>query len=336
MKAISLFSGAGGDTLGLELAGIDVIAFSENNKDAIRTHEMNFVKCKHIGEQVDGDILKIKDEDFEEYSTMGIDMIIAGFPCQGFSNAGKKNVDDPRNSLFREVVRVVRIIRPTYVIGENVTGILTKNTPDGKSVIQEMTECFKEIGYNLSYRVYDMSFCLPQSRRRVIFVACKNDISMPVFDNNNTKCVKEVLENVGTGVISYKSSLTKNKYISVDSTDDRGCKPMLRKNVKRNLLKFGVGVPFGGGEIIDIDKPSKTITCSYSYCPKLYVPIRFEEIEFLRCFTIRELSRIQGFPDDFEFVGNESSIIRQIGNAIPPVFIQKFVNEFLKINNITR
>ena len=328
MRAISLFAGAGGDSLGMKMSGIDVVAFSENNADAIRTHLRNFENCQHIGSSVSGDITKIPDAEFEQYGN--IDIIFAGFPCQGFSNAGKKKTDDPRNSLFREVVRVASILQPQYVIGENVNGILARRTPGGKMVVDEITDCFEQIGYKVSYKSYDMSFCIPQSRKRVIFVASKGDIQMPEFENIR-KPVRDVLEDTNVGAIVYNGTVCpEDKFVDVSSTSSECAKPMLSKNISRNLLKFGVGVPYGGGEILNIDNPSKTITCSYSYCPKIYVPTRADGGRYLRCYTVRELSRIQGFPDDFEFEGNEASVIRQIGNAVPPTFVSRFVDKLLE------
>lgn len=329
MKALSLFAGAGGDTLGLEMAGVHVVAFSEYNPDAIRTHLKNFESCEHIGASVSGDITKIPDEEFEKFK--GADIVFAGFPCQGFSNAGKKKVDDPRNSLFREVVRVTSIVNPRYVIGENVTGILTRYTPAGNKVVDEIADCFGQIGYTLTYKAYDMSFCVPQSRKRVIFVASKiGNISMPEFEHIR-KPVRDVLENVGDGAVLYTGSkCAEDKFLKVPFVSTEGAKPMLLKNVSRDLLKFGVGVPFGGGEILNLDAPSKTITCSYSFCPKIYVPVKASEEQYLRCYTTKELARIQGFPDDFEFQGNEKSVIHQIGNAVPPPFARDFVSKLLK------
>ena len=124
MKAISLFSGMGGDSLGIINSGLELVAYSEINKIFQKTHNMNFKNCELIG---DGNILKTHDSDFLKYKNK-IDLIFAGFPCQGFSNAGKKMPDDPRNSLFKEFLRATSLIEPNYIIGENVKGLLTKYT----------------------------------------------------------------------------------------------------------------------------------------------------------------------------------------------------------------
>jgi DNA (cytosine-5)-methyltransferase 1 len=153
---------------------------------------------------------------------------------------------------------------------------------------------------------------------------------MPEFENIR-KPVRDVLEDTNVGAIVYNGTVClEDKFIGVSSTSNECAKPMLSKNVSRNLLKFGVGVPYGGGEILNLENPSKTITCSYSYCPKIYVPTTRDGVRYLRCYTVRELSRIQGFPDDFEFEGKEASVIRQIGNAVPPTFVSRFVDKLLE------
>ena len=112
--AMSLFSGMGGDSLGIQEAGFDVIAFNEFDKAAIKTHLMNFpgsVLIENSNEKKSKDKINIQhipDEIFSEYRDKA-DLIFAGHPCQGFSNGGKKMPDDPRNTLFREFVRVSRV-----------------------------------------------------------------------------------------------------------------------------------------------------------------------------------------------------------------------------------
>ena len=123
MKAISLFSGMGGDSLGIRNAGLELVAYSEWIKEFQKTHDLNFKDCELLG---DGDITKTKDEEFLKYKGE-VDLIFAGFPCQGFSNGGKKLPDDPRNTLFREFHRAAKLIEPKYIIGENVKGLLTKS-----------------------------------------------------------------------------------------------------------------------------------------------------------------------------------------------------------------
>ena len=131
LNAISLFSGMGGDSLGITNAGLNLIAYSEISPIFRKTHDLNFPNCELIG---NGDITKTDNSEFLKYKNK-CDLIFAGFPCQGFSNAGKKDIDDPRNTLFREFRRATKLIKPKYIIGENVKGLMTKYTFTFESII---------------------------------------------------------------------------------------------------------------------------------------------------------------------------------------------------------
>ena len=180
-KAISLFSGAGGDTLGLEKAGYNVVAFSEFNKSAIETHLKNFEKSVHLKTDKSTSIIDIPDTVFETYKGF-IDLVFAGFPCQGFSNAGKKKENDPRNELVYEFVRVVKCVEPKWFIGENVRGLLSRKGTDPKTkkkipVINIIKSIFEDIGYSITWKVVTATdFNVPQERKRLIIIGHKNTL----------------------------------------------------------------------------------------------------------------------------------------------------------------
>jgi len=185
-NAISLFSGAGGDSFGLKQAGYNVVAFSEFKKSAIATHLKEFPSCRLLvcPETASNDITKIPDETFEYYKHT-IDIVFAGFPCQGYSNAGKKKADDPRNELVNEFARVINLTKPKYIIGENVAGLLSRKGKDPKTgklrpVIDIIRDVFSNIGYNITYKVLKATdFGVPQERKRLIIVGCKADLGHP-------------------------------------------------------------------------------------------------------------------------------------------------------------
>jgi DNA (cytosine-5)-methyltransferase 1 len=185
-NAISLFSGAGGDSIGLKQAGYNVVAFSEFKKPAIATHLKEFPSSRLLvcPETASNDITKIPDETFEYYKHT-IDIVFAGFPCQGYSNAGKKKADDPRNELVNEFARVINITKPNYIIGENVSGLLSRKGKDPKTgklrpVIDIIRDVFSNIGYNITYKVLKATdFGVPQERKRLIIVGSKADLGHP-------------------------------------------------------------------------------------------------------------------------------------------------------------
>jgi DNA (cytosine-5)-methyltransferase 1 len=335
MEAISLFSGAGGDTLGLESVGFKVVAFSENNKDAIQSHLNNFPESKWLGKDVKGDITKILDTEFQEYHGR-IKVIFAGFPCQGFSNAGKKDTNDPRNKMFYEFLRAVRIIQPEWIIGENVAGLLTKKTDDGESkVIDVIQKEFQEIGYSLVYKVYDTSSVgVPQSRKRLIIVGNRIGISyeLPVF-NLMKQGVSTITEESLEGAIECNLSpppeciLTLTKKMEVTGTPHS----YLLTKLADGRISFGKRDSPTHAEVLDLRKPCKTIICAYSFQPRLYVCVRnTDEKLYIRCLTKKELAQIQGFPANHQFYGKHESVIKQIGNAVPAKLISEIMGSMLR------
>jgi DNA (cytosine-5)-methyltransferase 1 len=180
-NVLSLFSGAGGDTAGLEAAGWKVTHFSEFYDIATKTHLQAFPHSKLLkGEGESTDIKKIPDATFEQLRGQ-IDLIFAGFPCQGFSHAGKKKAEDPRNELVHQFVRATRLIQPTWIVGENVKGLLARKGvyPVGtalRPVIDIIRDIFEAIGYKITYRVIDATEVgVPQLRKRLIIVGHKGD-----------------------------------------------------------------------------------------------------------------------------------------------------------------
>ena len=152
-KAISLFSGVGGDSLGMTQAGCHLIAYNELKPMFCKSHEYNFPESELICDGKINDISKLKDSSFEKYKGE-TDVLFAGFPCQGFSTAGKKKDDDPRNTMFLEFLRATRLTEPYMIIGENVKGLLTRKAYNGELYINIIVSEFEKLGYNVIYKVF--------------------------------------------------------------------------------------------------------------------------------------------------------------------------------------
>ena len=355
IKAISLFSGMGGDSYGILKAGCDVVAYSELEKVFRETHDLNFNNCKLLG---NGNILETKDDEFLKYKN-DVDLIFAGFPCQGFSNAGKKLPDDPRNTLFREFLRATKLIEPNYIIGENVKGLSKRLTSDGKKFIDIIKKEFENIGYDI---VYDILKCqeygIPQSRERLIIVGTKKSLNkkykFPEKVNNNPNlkdiikfnmegALKIDIEDFDMTTIPTECIITDLNNDENEKLEDKNKKPhpnLISLAKKRdyvykgteypNRLTFGKRIPVGG-EIIDIRNPSKTIICTYARQPRLFVPLQNRNGYYLRCLLPDELKQIQGFPKDYKLSGDKNKKIIQIGNAVPPPLIKLIVESLLTI-----
>ena len=161
---VSLFSGAGGFDLGLEQAGAKIIWACDNFKDAVNTYRMNFK-----------DVIIVKDDIRTISSFPNADIIIGGYPCQGFSIAGKRLISDERNFLYKEFVRALSQVRPKFFIAENVKGLLSIG--NGK-IIEAMVNEFAEQGYNVKYKLFNAkNVGVPQDRERVFIVGVRKDIN---------------------------------------------------------------------------------------------------------------------------------------------------------------
>lgn len=340
LKAISLFSGAGGDTLGMKNADVDVVGYVEFNKDAIETHQTNFPECKLIGE----DITKIPDKDFLKYKNI-IDILFGGFPCQSFSHGGKKDPEDERGFLYREFVRSVNLIKPKIIIGENVKGLLSRKMKDGTFFIDTIVREFSELGYDIKYNLFNLkNYGVPQSRERVLIYGIRKDldidIDLSLLPKVKPKYNQDILEFSMEDTLQINQEIIdlipKDKFISnlEDSTEPKGKPPTnLIKCYENSQLSFKTRSKSTFSAIIDKNDFARTILCSYGRMPRLFVPIRNNLGCFLRPYTIRELQQIQGFPKSYIIKGTYISKINQIGNAIPPTFIQQVTNHIKDILN---
>ena len=330
LLAISLFSGAGGDTIGMEQSGLKVVAFSENNAKCVETHKRMFPESRWLGESVKGDISKIPDSEFEPYRGK-IFAVFAGFPCQGFSNAGKKNVNDPRNRMFYEFLRVVRIVQPKWIFGENVAGLLTKKTDDGESsVIDVIAREFAEIGYPVVYKVYNMADAgVSQTRKRLAIVgnSIGIDFQMPTFKDPHPG-LQSIVEASMEGAIETNLSLPPECCVDVPEDAEPTGTPhpfMVRKH-SEDLISFRKRDSPIHSEVLDLRTPCKTLICAYTFQPRLHVGlVKPSGKKYIRCLTIREAAQIQGFPAEHSFAGSHDDAIKQIGNAVPAKFVSRMI-----------
>lgn len=335
LLAISLFSGAGGDTLGMERAGLKVVAFSENNAKCVATHKAVWPDSKWLGEAVKGDISKIPDSEFEHYRGK-IFMVFAGFPCQGFSNAGKKDINDPRNRMFYEFLRVVRLVQPQWIMGENVAGLLTKKTDDGtSSVIDVIAREFAEIGYPVVHKVYNMADAgVSQSRKRLAIVGNRLGLSFSLPDlNEDHQGLRSFAEATLEGAIETTLEIPEECRVSIpDDMEPTGTPhPYLIRKHSENLISFGKRDSPFHSEVLDLRKPCKTLICAYTFQPRLYIGlIKPNGKRYIRCLTTREAAQIQGFPADHAFAGSRDDILKQIGNAVPAPFITKMTSQMIR------
>lgn len=177
---IDLFSGAGGLSLGFEQAGFDVMAAVEYDPIHAAVHAFNFPECAVLARSVVG-LTGIEIRRAANIGDKRVDVVFGGPPCQGFSLIGQRVLDDPRNSLVREFVRIVRELDANYFVFENVKGL---TVGAHRKFLEELIETFREIGYNvrLPWRVLNaVSYGTPQDRERVILLGAKKGLKLPEY-----------------------------------------------------------------------------------------------------------------------------------------------------------
>ncbi|MBD1922149.1 DNA cytosine methyltransferase [Microcoleus sp. FACHB-831] len=297
---VDLFCGAGGITQGLVQAGFRPIASVEINAIALATHTQNFPQCHHFC----GDIENFNSQKFlEKIASPEVHLVVGGPPCQGFSVAGKRDPNDPRNRLFREFVRVVSEIRPWYVVMENVPGILTMQQG---AVYRAICEEFESIGYpHISVAILESAaYGVPQIRPRAIFIA--NRFGMP-----NPYPKAQLFPHQYKPIELAISDLP--PYTSIPEINHEWTKH------SPEFIERIAKVPPGGSlyeSYVDAfkrqypGKPSMTVKENHGGThihPYLN-----------RVISAREMARLQTFPDTFIFAGSMKKAMWQIGNAVPP------------------
>lgn len=345
MKAVSLFSGCGGDTLGLERAGYKVVAFSEFNKAAIASHLANFPDSEHLVEPVSKspDITKIPNTVFQKYKDQ-IDIIFAGFPCQGFSRGGKRKANDPRNQMFQQFVRATDQIKPRFIIGENVTGLVSmKSGPndDDPLMLDIIRQAFGQIGYEFTYKVLEATdYGVPQKRKRILIIGW--DKSRVTFDaasywaavaaHGAAKALPIMRSFVTTsmdGAFLLTPQILPQGFRDVAlevpeaAVVEGKFHPFVELKANERLLSCSKRDSPIHSEIINLDLPSKTIICTYDHQPRLLLGLKKPNGHcYARTLLPLELKQIQGFPVDYIISGNIKEQITQIGNAVPPQLVE--------------
>jgi len=297
LKVLDLFCGCGGLSKGLADAGFDIVAGIDYWDKAIESYEQNFdhlALCK--------DLTKFPPEKFEKYYDGDIDVLVGGPPCQGFSIAGKRDKNDPRNSLFMEYIKYLDHYQPKIFLLENVIGILSMKMQSGEKAI-DVIMSYLEKNYNcIINKLYASNFEVPQKRRRVIIIGILKDLDIQptapelVLDEQHLIPVSTVL--LGRDQVEQKYFLS-----------NRAIAGILRKKAEMREKSYGFGAQY-----LKLDKPSYTIPARY-WKDGYDALVKYDE-QNIRRLTELELKRIQTFPDDFTLIGNKKEVIMQIGNAV--------------------
>lgn len=355
-RCFSLFAGAGGCSLGFKRAGFDILLAIDHDQPSCETYSQNF--CGTDVRQADVTSTDWKQLLAEHQLEPGeLEVLIGGPPCQGFSTAGKRFWDDPRNHLLRSYVEALRTIRPKWFMMENVEGLLTAKRGD---YVLHAVEAFLSLGYRVRIeKIYSHEYGVPQRRKRVVIIGNRlginfefpvptTPISGAIFrDSANTfdSAVVDlpaphevVLPSALNGTTPQghyfvtQSGLNQQRIASLLPGQTMKDLPVhlqhesFRRRANRRVMDGTPsaqrgGAPSGLKRLIG-SEPSLTITSASTR--------EFIHPTQNRCLTIRECARLQGFPDEFEFCGSAADQIKQIGNAIPPLLAETFARHIQK------
>ncbi len=314
--SIELFAGAGGLAIGMEKAGLSHIFLNEIDKDACATLKRNRPEWNVCHDD-------IRNVDFTSYCDR-VDVVSGGFPCQAFSYAGNKGgFNDTRGTLFFELARAVKEIRPKVLVAENVKGLLTH---DNGRTIHTIKNVISELGYTLiePQVLRALMFKVPQKRERLFLIAVRNDLAKKAKFNwpspynrvmtLNDAFLKGELYNCDVPK-SVGAKYPPKKQKVLELVPQGGCWKDLPINIQESYM--GKSFTSGGGKTgiarrLSMTSPSLTLTCS----PAQKQTERCHPTE-TRPLTIREYARIQTFPDEWEFMGSVGAQYKQIGNAVP-------------------
>jgi len=206
-RVLDLFSGAGGLSLGFQWAGYKIIAANDNFSHAAKTYKTNHRETCFI----EGDIRDIEVQERILNFSKKVDIVIGGPPCQGFSHAGKRMIDDPRNSLYKEFVKIVKSVKPKVFLLENVEGILTIN--EGKT-FKEVKENFSSLGYVVTgHKMHAVAYGVPQKRKRVVIIG--------VLNGNPEKCYPSPLLTVESKYINTYDAIGDLFNINVNQNGEK-------------------------------------------------------------------------------------------------------------------
>jgi len=315
LNYVDLFSGIGGISLGFERAGFENVFSIDFDKQTCETYRKNFPQ-HHL---IEGDIKDLTEDKILNLTNgKEIDVIVGGTPCQGFSIAGKigRNfIDDPRNHLFKEFARVVRIVKPKFFVIENVKRVYSHNKGETK---KEIISLFEKLGYNVSCNVLNsVNYGVPQVRNRVFFIGNRFGVENK-FPEKNVKKFRTIKDAIGDipSLSSGESSDFPNHQAMTHS--EQMLKKMSYVSSGGSREQIPKGIRPTSGDVrkyikYDEDKPSICITGDMR---KVF------HYSQNRALSVRELARIQTFPDNFIFLGNRLSQQQQVGNAVPPLMAQ--------------
>lgn len=317
MNLISLFSGCGGLDLGFERAGFDIPVANEYDKAVWETFKLNHPQT-HL---IEGDIRRIAKADMEQFLHGEVDGIIGGPPCQSWSEAGKlRGIADARGQLFWEYVRVLEEFKPKFFLAENVSGMLADRHAEA---VQNILKMFEDAGYDVSLTLVNAkNYGVAEERKRVFYIGFRKDLGIEfnfprgsTEDDTKKLTLRDVIWDLReTAVPAGEKNHHNPNAVNCNEYFVGGYSPIfMSRNRVKGWDEQAFTVQASGRQCQLHPQAPKMVKTGKNDC-------RFVEGKesLYRRMTVREIARIQGFPDDFQFVyENVNTAYKMIGNAVP-------------------
>lgn len=325
---LDLFCGCGGLSLGFMQAGFDIKLGIDVWCDAIKT----FGATHADAQGVVADLFSVHPQEIADQTGLKkVDVIIGGPPCQGFSIAGKRMIDDERNQLYKSFVEFVKFYRPKAFLMENVPNIMSM----GKGIIKEqITQDFENLGYFVHSKILIASdFGVPQNRRRAFFIGFKKecDFEFPIAFETPKVTTFEAISDLPDYSLNDGENYplaTSSSYQKIMRENSKGLFNHQVTQHNEKTVSIISLVPDGGNykDLPEEFKNTRNVNIAWtrlnSQKPSFTIDTGHRHhfhYKFNRVPTVRESARIQSFPDDFIFLGTKTSQYKQVGNAVPPM-----------------
>lgn len=353
---VDLFSGAGGLSRGFYDAGYDVVLGVDFDEAALKSFKENHGHAEAMKLDLFDHKNIDKIVDYLENKDIKLDVLVGGPPCQGFSIAGPRDMNDKRNSLYLAMVKLADRLKPQAVLLENVLGMLQTNGGIGaKRIVQD----FKEIGYTMIPKLlYAPDYGIPQIRKRVFFVGLRDGESQfefpePILNKDHYVTCEDAISDLpalqtddgeiiyGDEIQEYATGATTDYQRKMRGKSDKvynhiGSIPIEKTKKMISLVPEGKNYKALPEEYRSLYKYHEALTRYNSKKPSLTINTGHRShfhYKYNRIPTVRESARLQSFPDEFIFYGNKSQQYRQVGNAVPPMLgyvVARKLKEYLK------
>ena len=317
MNIISLFSGCGGLDLGFERAGFNIPVANEFDKTIWATFKANHPQT-HL---IEGDVRQVTQKDIEPFLSGEVDGIIGGPPCQSWSEAGAlRGIEDARGQLFYDYIRLLTEFRPKFFLAENVSGMLANRHSEA---VQNILKLFREAGYNVSLTLVNAKdYGVAEERKRVFYIGFRDDLDVQfkfpqgsTAEDDKKLTLRDIIWDLQDTAVPAgpknhhnPAAVNNNEYYTGDFSSI-----FMSRNRVKGWDEQAFTVQASGRQCQLHPQAPKMVKMDKDVC-------RFVKGQehLYRRMTIREVARVQGFPDDFRFVYEETNnAYKMIGNAVP-------------------